>query len=77
MTSGCRLVSWPLLGYSYLAAGLAEAVTCFIAYMWVFWRNDLGLGDIIFTAGGAAHHMLFFDLNVVCVNLLSRGPLAR
>lgn len=36
-----RLVSFPLLTYSYLIMGITESLVCFGAYLWVF--NDAGV----------------------------------
>lgn len=36
-----RLVSFPLLCYSYLIIGVTESLICFGAYLWVF--NDAGV----------------------------------
>lgn len=36
-----RLVSFPLLTYSYIIVGLSESIICFGAYLWVF--NNAGV----------------------------------
>ena len=36
-----RLVSFPLLTYSYIIMGITESLVCFGAYLWVF--NDAGV----------------------------------
>lgn len=41
-----RLVSIPLLTYSYIIVGLAESLCCMGAYLWVFKHNGVSAGDI-------------------------------
>ena len=41
-----RLVSFPLLVYSYIVMGLAESVICMGAYLWVFTENNVDHSDI-------------------------------
>ena len=41
-----RLMSYKLLSYSYLQAGLIEAFFCFVAYFWVYSDNGLGMSEI-------------------------------
>ena len=44
-----RLVSLPLLVYSYIIMGLAEALCCMGAYLWVFTHNNVSHSDIFLT----------------------------
>jgi sodium/potassium-transporting ATPase subunit alpha len=47
-----RLVSFPLLLYSYLIAGLLiEATACFLASCIVFWTYNISISDIAFIDG--------------------------
>lgn len=41
-----RLVSLPLLVYSYITMGLAESLVCMGAYLWVFTTHGIKLKDI-------------------------------
>lgn len=41
-----RLVSLPLLTYSYIIVGLAESLCCMGAYLWVFSHRGVQLSDI-------------------------------
>lgn len=45
-----KLVSTPLLFYSYAVVGVLEVITCFISYAMVFWGEDIGLGELLYTA---------------------------
>jgi sodium/potassium-transporting ATPase subunit alpha len=45
-----RLVPKSLLIYSYLLAGVAITVGCFLSWMWVFLEHGLSLSDIVLTA---------------------------
>lgn len=41
-----RLVSFPLLCYSYLIVGLTQSIICFGAYLWVFNNRGVESKDI-------------------------------
>lgn len=41
-----RLVSLPLLTYSYIIVGLAESLCCMGAYLWVFKHRGVSASDI-------------------------------
>lgn len=41
-----RLVSIPLLTYSYIIVGLAESLCCMGAYLWVFTHRGVKISDI-------------------------------
>jgi Cation transporting ATPase, C-terminus len=41
-----RLVSLPLLVYSYIIMGLAESLCCFGAYLWVFDKRGVPASEI-------------------------------
>ncbi|TMW67398.1 hypothetical protein Poli38472_011018 [Pythium oligandrum] len=41
-----RLMSPPLLFYSYLVAGMINTTGCFLAYASVFWRHGISLSDV-------------------------------
>lgn len=41
-----RLVSFPLLTYSYVVVGLAESLCCMGAYLWVFTHRGVKISDI-------------------------------
>lgn len=45
-----RLVSFPLLSYSYLVVGMLEAAICTVAYLVSFLHNDVDLADLPFSA---------------------------
>ncbi|KAF1326577.1 putative hydrolase, partial [Globisporangium splendens] len=45
-----RLMSFPLLMYSYMIAGMVNVAGCFLAYSMVFWRNGISLSDIYLSA---------------------------
>jgi len=41
-----RMVSWQLILYAYVIAGLIETTFCFLAFWTVLWREGIGLGDL-------------------------------
>jgi hypothetical protein len=41
-----RLISKPLIIYTYGTMGIAESITCVISYLWVFLYNDINLSKI-------------------------------
>ena len=41
-----RLMSYKLLSYSYLQAGIIEAFFCFVAYFWVYTDYGLSIGEL-------------------------------
>ncbi|KAF1319924.1 putative hydrolase, partial [Globisporangium splendens] len=45
-----KLMSSPLLLYSYMIAGMINVCGCFLAYASVFWRNGISLSDIYLSA---------------------------
>ena len=45
-----RLMSYRLLSYSYLQAGMIEAFFCFVAYFWVYCDNGLGMSELFYLA---------------------------
>merc|ERR1712072_1295602 len=42
-----RLVSVPLLMYSYLIIGVIETIGCFFSYAIVFWRAGINIADMV------------------------------
>eukprot|EP01094_Clydonella_sp_ATCC50884_P000582 TRINITY_DN10456_c0_g1_i1.p1 TRINITY_DN10456_c0_g1~~TRINITY_DN10456_c0_g1_i1.p1 ORF type:complete len:981 (+),score=263.73 TRINITY_DN10456_c0_g1_i1:153-3095(+) len=46
-----RLVSFPLVAYSYLEVGVLEAVVCFLAYLFTFATFGIMLPDLLFDDG--------------------------
>lgn len=46
-----RLVSFPLVAYSYLEVGLLEAVMCFLAYLFAFYTFGIMPLDLLFDDG--------------------------
>lgn len=45
-----RLMSSPLLLYSYMIAGMVNVCGCFLAYAAVFWRHDISLSELYLSA---------------------------
>lgn len=44
-----RLVSWSLLSYAYIIAGIMEVTGCLTAYCLVFVQNNIAVSDLLFT----------------------------
>eukprot|EP00698_Gefionella_okellyi_P017925 TRINITY_DN5321_c0_g1_i14.p1 TRINITY_DN5321_c0_g1~~TRINITY_DN5321_c0_g1_i14.p1 ORF type:complete len:1000 (-),score=268.16 TRINITY_DN5321_c0_g1_i14:578-3577(-) len=58
-----RLVSGPLLIYSYLVAGLLETIACFLSYMFVYWDYGFSTSNLYF----AADYYFKPDAPLLCV----------
>ncbi|KAJ0404955.1 hypothetical protein ATCC90586_002714 [Pythium insidiosum] len=59
-----RLVSLPLVLYSYCIAGTINVSGCFLAYASVYWRNDISLKDIFMSSADNWVE----NASVLCIN---------